>query len=209
MHKVICRTSFLESRRLNTSDEPELEFSGLSRAIKFPSQVEPSWGISISELKPSCNFWPWTCNAVLQTFFFKILSTSFSSQFRPFSSHFHFPVIFWKSSFVQNFQFSPYHYHSLPLSFITLLYPSLPCITLHYPALPCITLHYPALPFKFHNIFINFVRGLLTDSFRYVFLMYSSFSSILCFFLLLSISNPDNHSFYWQKSVFTTKNLWK
>ena len=60
---------------------------------------------------------------------------------------------------------------------------------MHYPALPCITLHYPELLFKFHNIFINFVRGLLTDSFRYVFLMYSSFSSILCFFLLLSISN--------------------
>ena len=143
MHKVICRTSFLESRRLNTSDEPELEFSGLSRAIKFPSQVEPSWGISISELKPSCNFWPWTCNAVLQTFFFKILSTSFSSQFRPFSSQFHF------SSFFLEVQFRPkFSILSLPLPFTAIIihYPALPFITLHYPALPCITLHYPALP---------------------------------------------------------------
>ena len=63
-----------------------------------------------------------------------------------FRRNFIFPVFFWKSSFVQNFQFSPYHYHSLPLSFITLHYhPSLPFITLNYPALPSITLHYPAL----------------------------------------------------------------
>ena len=60
-----------------------------------------------------------------------------------FRRNFIFPVSFWKSSFVQNFQFC--HYPSLP--FITLHYPSLPCITLHYPTLPFITLHYPALPF--------------------------------------------------------------
>ena len=65
----------------------------------------------------------------------------------------------------------PTKYPTLP--FITLYYPSyplLPCITLYYPSLPYITLYYlalpfinPALPFKFHDIFINFVRSLLTD----------------------------------------------
>ena len=39
-------------------------------------------------------------------------------------------------------------------------YPALPYITLYYLALPFIN---PALPFKFHDIFINFVRSLLTD----------------------------------------------
>ena len=67
--------------------------------------------------------------------FFKILPTSFSSQFCSFLLQFRFSIFFWKSSFVQNFQFSPYHYPLL--HFITLHYPALPFITLHY---PCITL---------------------------------------------------------------------
>ena len=66
--------------------------------------------------------------------FFKILPTSFSSQFRSFSSQFHF------SSFFLEVQFCPKcSILSLPLPFTA--------ITLHYPALPFITLYYPALPF--------------------------------------------------------------
>ena len=46
---------------LNTSDEPEPDFSSSSRAELWrfraePSRAEPSWGTSISELKPSWNF---------------------------------------------------------------------------------------------------------------------------------------------------------
>ena len=35
------------------SDEPELEFSDSTRALKVPSRPEPSWGPLIFELKPS------------------------------------------------------------------------------------------------------------------------------------------------------------
>ena len=83
-------------------------------------------------------------------FFLRSSQLLFRCNFVHFRCNFVFPVFFWKSSFVQNFQFSPYHYHSLPLPFITLHYPSLPFITLHYPALPCITLHHPATFITLH-----------------------------------------------------------
>ena len=38
------------------SDEPEPEFSSSSRAELWRFRAEPSWGTSISELKPSWNF---------------------------------------------------------------------------------------------------------------------------------------------------------
>ena len=45
----IPRSTFIPETKVGTSDEPELEFSGSSRA-------EPSWGISISELKRAGDF---------------------------------------------------------------------------------------------------------------------------------------------------------
>ena len=90
-------------------------------------------------------------------FFLRSCQLLFCRNFAHFRHIFIFPVFFWKSNFVQNFQFSPYHYHSLPLPFITIHHPTLPCITLHYPELPwitlhystllCIILHYPSLPY--------------------------------------------------------------
>ena len=113
-------------------------------------------------------------------FFFKILSTSFSSQF--YFSSFFLEVQFRPKFSILPLPFITLHYPSLPfitlhypaLPYITLHYPALPCITLHYPTLPCITLHYPSLPFitlhypelpciTLHYPASNFVRGLLTD----------------------------------------------
>ena len=73
----------------------------------------------------------------------------------------HYPLLPFITLHYLLLPFITLHYSSLPC--FTLHYPLLPFITLHYPTLPCINLYYPALPFKFHNIFSNFVRGLLTD----------------------------------------------
>ena len=47
---------------IDISDELELEFFELSQAIKVSSWAEPSWGISIFQLKPS---WIFLCIAFL------------------------------------------------------------------------------------------------------------------------------------------------
>ena len=51
-----CFWGYLREETLYTSDEPELEFSGSSRAELWRFRAEPSWGTLISELKPS---WPY------------------------------------------------------------------------------------------------------------------------------------------------------
>ena len=105
-------------------------------------------------------------------FFFKILPTSFSSQFH-FSSfflevHFRhifiFPVFLWNSNFLKitihpliplPFITITLHYHLLPLPFITI---TLITIHYHYPPLPFITItlhyHYPSLPLPLPFIII-------------------------------------------------------
>ena len=55
-----------------SSDEPEPEFSSSSRAELWRFRAEPSWGTSISELKPS-----WQKKQILNLFFPGFIIRSF------------------------------------------------------------------------------------------------------------------------------------
>ena len=65
-----------------SSDEPELEFSGLSRAELGKIRAKPSWGTLIFELKPS-----WT--KIFLTHFFPkfLLSEVLYHDFNQFYDH--------------------------------------------------------------------------------------------------------------------------
>ena len=58
---ILNLKSLFQPKCLSTSDEPELEFSGSSRAKLGKFQAEPSWGTLIFERKPTWKFWQYVC----------------------------------------------------------------------------------------------------------------------------------------------------